>query len=69
MFDDLETLRKAGGLNLNNYTVTVVTNVDTYIYKNVVAESEKEARNIAESDITWATSDEVLKSNADFEED
>ena len=54
------------GVNLNNYNVTVVTNVGTYNYKNVIAYTEIQARKIAEYDITQATKAEVLESSVVF---
>ena len=54
------------GVNLNNYNVTVVTNVGTYNYKNVIAYTEIQARKIAEYDITQATKAKVLESSVVF---
>ena len=54
------------GVNLNNYNVTVVTNVGTYNYKNVIAYTEIQARKIAEYDITQATKAEVLEPSVVF---
>lgn len=50
---------------MNNYNVTVVTDLDIYNYKNVIADNEKQAKNLAASDLMWMGR-EVLVSNATF---
>ena len=51
---------------MNNYNVTVFTNMGIYNYINVIADNEKEARIMAERDIILETREEVLESNATF---
>lgn len=50
---------------MNNYNVTVITDLGIYNYKNVIADNEKQAKNLAASDLMW-TGREVLVSNATF---
>ena len=53
------------GSDLNNYNVTVITDLGIYNYKNVIAYNEKQAKNLAASDLMWMRR-EVLISNATF---